>query len=59
MNFYMPTRLFTGENCLFRNSGMFASYGSRCLIVTGKHAAKQSGALDDVMKVHGSGFYGA
>ena len=51
MIFYMPTRLFTGENCLFRNSGMFASYGSRCLIVTGKHAAKQSGALDDVMKV--------
>ena len=51
MNFYMPTRLFTGENCLFQNSGMFASYGSRCLIVTGKHAAKQSGALDDVMKV--------
>ena len=51
MYFYMPTRLFTGENCLFQNSGMFASYGSRCLIVTGKHAAKQSGALDDVMKV--------
>ena len=51
MNFYMPTRLFTGENCLSRNSGLFASYGSRCLIVTGKHAAKQSGALEDVLKV--------
>ena len=45
MNFYMPARLFTGENCLARNSGLFACYGPRCLIVTGKHAAKQSGAL--------------
>ena len=51
MNFYMPARLFTGENCLARNSGLFACYGPRCLIVTGKHAAKQSGALEDVMKV--------
>ena len=50
MNFYMPTRLFTGENCVLRNSGLFAPYGQRCLIVTGKHAAKDSGALEDVMR---------
>ena len=51
MNFYMPTRLFTGENCVSRNSGLFASCGSRCLIVSGKHAAKESGALEEVLKV--------
>ena len=51
MNFYMPTRLFTGENCVSRNSGLFASCGSRCLIISGKHAAKESGALEDVLKV--------
>jgi len=51
MIFYMPTRLFTGENCISQNSKLFASFGSRCLIVSGKHAAKESGALEDVLKV--------
>lgn len=51
MNFncYMPARVISGENCLNNNAGELAAFGSRCLLVTGKHAAKASGALDDMI----------
>ena len=51
MNFYMPVRLLTGENSIAANSRLFAAFGTRCLIVSGKHAAKESGALEDIMHV--------
>ena len=48
MQFYMPTDLIIGKNCVEKNSQRIARYGKRCLIVTGGSAAKRSGALDDV-----------
>ena len=50
MNFdmYLPFRLITGEDCIQKNAARFSEYGGRCLIVTGKHSAKASGALQDV-----------
>lgn len=48
MVFYMPTRLFCGDDCVALNVQALGSLGSTCVIVTGKHAAKASGALDDV-----------
>ncbi|MBP3894584.1 MAG: iron-containing alcohol dehydrogenase [Atopobiaceae bacterium] len=48
MNFYMPTRLYTGSGCIAAHSQELLPLGANCLIVTGKHAAKASGALDDV-----------
>ena len=48
MNYYMPTRLLTGEGVIAANSSLFKGFGDRCLIVSGKHAAKESGALADV-----------
>ena len=48
MNYYMPTRLYTGPDCIAAHGQQLRSLGANCLIVTGKHAAKASGALDDV-----------
>lgn len=49
MFFYMPTKVFDGENCLIDNFSIFASLGRKALIVTGKNSAKICGALDDVI----------
>lgn len=47
-DFYMPTQVFGGENCLARHFEAVAALGKRCLVVTGKNGAKQSGALEDI-----------
>lgn len=49
-NFYMPTALVSGVECIKNNKEKLA-VGKRCFIVTGKHGAKMSGALDDVISV--------
>ena len=49
MDVYMPTRLITGKDCIKKNTKEFSKLGKRCLIMTGKHSAKVSGALDDVL----------
>lgn len=51
MNFYMPVRLLTGRGVVAENADRIASFGKRCLIVTGGSAAKKSGALGDVTAV--------
>lgn len=48
---YMPTKLITGKGCVAASAKAIASVGNRCLIVTGRHAAKSCGALDDVTAV--------
>ncbi len=47
-NLSIPVKVISGENCVKENASLFAPFGKRCLIVTGKHSAKMSGALDDV-----------
>ncbi len=53
MDFYMSTRLITGNNCILNNAEMFSEMGQRCLIVTGKSSAKRCGALGDVTEALG------
>ena len=48
-NLSIPVKVISGENCIKENDSLFAPFGKRCLIVTGKHSAKMSGALDDVI----------
>ena len=48
MIFYMPVNLQIADHVVINNAAQIASYGSRCLIITGSSAAKRSGALDDV-----------
>lgn len=50
MNFVLPTRIVTGNDCVIKNATLFAEYGKKCIVVTGKSSAKKSGALDDVTK---------
>ena len=49
MNFFMPVNIITGKGCISKNTAMFSQHGKRCIIVTGKTAAKCSGALEDVI----------
>ncbi len=47
MEFYMPSRLVTGENCVQKNASRLVGLGRRCLIVSSGSAARRSGALAD------------
>ena len=49
-SFYMPTRILFGKNALQSNQSALA-LGQHAFIVTGKHSAKASGALDEVIAV--------
>ena len=48
MDFFMPTRLYTGSDCITQHAEALRDLGTSCVLITGKHAAKASGALDDV-----------
>lgn len=48
--FYMPVRVIEGEECVRRNAALFAPFGRRALIVTGKSSAS-NGSLADVTAV--------
>lgn len=48
MNFFMPAKLYSEENCVMKHSAELASLGSRALIVTGKSSARRCGAFADV-----------
>lgn len=51
MNFRNPVHLITGKNCVKDYGELLCSFGSSCLIVTGKSSAVRSGALADVTEV--------
>ena len=48
-NFYMPVKVITQKNCVMQNASLLSDFGKKCLIITGNHGAKASGALDDVI----------
>ncbi len=48
MDFYLPTRLFTGRGAVAEQADRLAALGGRCLIVTSGTAARRCGALGDV-----------
>ncbi len=45
--YFNPTKIISGEGCV-KKFNNFRSYGTRCLIVCSRSAARISGALDDV-----------
>ena len=49
-NFYMPVKVITGKDCVLQNAEKIASFGKKCLIITGATGAKACGALEDVTK---------
>ena len=48
MKHYMPVRVLTGDGAVAKNAALFAGFGARCALITGKSAAVKSGALADV-----------
>ena len=48
MRFFVPTELIIGENCVTEAAEKLRAFGDCCLIVTGKTAARKSGALADL-----------
>lgn len=50
-DFYMPVKVVSGANALADSASLLKKMGDSCIIVTGRHSAKKSGALDDLIKV--------
>lgn len=46
--YYMPTRVIMGRDCITENSDIFKTLGKKALIVTGAHSAKRNGSEEDV-----------
>lgn len=49
--YYIGTKAIFGKGCVVLNKEIFSQYGKKAVIVTGKSSAKESGALEDVLKV--------
>lgn len=49
--FHMPVDVRSGEGCVRTAGPLLRGLGRRCLIITGGHGAKESGALDDLLAV--------
>ena len=47
-NFHIATKLIMDEDCVIKNAALLKPMGSKALIVTGAHSARESGALNDV-----------
>ena len=48
MKHHMPVRVWSGDGAVGKNAALFADFGARCALVTGRNAAVKSGALADV-----------
>lgn len=46
--FYLPTKVVFGKDCLKEFGGLITGFGKKALIVTGKSSAEKSGALSDL-----------
>lgn len=49
MQLYMPTKVFSEENCVINHARELGELGRKAMIVTGRNSAKNCGALDDVL----------
>ncbi len=49
MQYFMPTKVITGKDCVRNNKELLKELGSKVLLVTGKRAAEITGAKKDMM----------
>ncbi len=47
-NYYMPVKIFFGQNCITENASAFKTFGKKALLVTGKTSAKVNGSQKNV-----------
>lgn len=50
MQIYMPTNVYSENNCVLNHRKELAELGTRALIVTGKHSSRVNGSLEDIKK---------
>ncbi len=55
MKHYMPVRVIGGDGAVLKNADVFACFGKRAALITGRSAAAKSGALGDVSAALESG----
>ena len=48
MLLYIPTKVYSENDCVRNHGRELASYGKKALIVTGKYSSKKNGSLADV-----------
>ena len=48
MNFYMPVKVYSEDNCVLNHAAELAALGKKALIVTGRSSARSCGAFYDV-----------
>lgn len=53
MQFYMPTKIYSEENCVVARGKELCALGAKAMIVTGKTSAVKTGALADVLQALG------
>jgi len=46
--YYMPTKVIMGEDCILNHSDIFKTLGKRAMLVTGARSAKLNGSASDV-----------
>jgi alcohol dehydrogenase YqhD (iron-dependent ADH family) len=49
--YFLPTRVFFGNNCIKENASVFSSLGQKALLVTGRKSAKINGSQKDIEDV--------
>lgn len=49
MEFFMPTHIYSEADCISRHGDIFAHYGKKAMIVTGRHSSRVNGSLDAVL----------
>lgn len=47
--FHMPVQVFSGEGCVAAHGSLLRTLGRRCLVLTGEHGARESGALEETL----------
>ncbi|MFP3040738.1 iron-containing alcohol dehydrogenase [Treponema primitia] len=50
INYFMPTRVVLGADCIFSNRAFLGGLGKKALIVSGKNSARANGSLADTVK---------
>ena len=48
MKHHMPVSVFSGAGAVEKNADLFAGFGARCALITGRSSAVKSGALADI-----------
>ncbi len=49
LQFFMPTKIIMGEDCIVKNADILKKMGQKALVVTGRNSAKLNGSLTDVI----------